>query len=132
MELHLKIAGIILVVLAFIHICFPKYFNWEKELKPLSLINRQMIYVHTFFIALVIFLMGLLCFFYAPDITNTRLGKKLSFGLFIFWAIRLLFQFFVYSPRLWRGKKFETIVHIIFSLLWVYLASLFLLIYLGN
>mgnify|MGYP003529911487 CR=1 FL=1 len=130
MELHLKIIGILLIVLAFIHVIFPKYFNWKKELASLSLINNQMMYVHTFFVAITVFLMGLLCFFCAEDITTTRLGKQLSLGLFVFWGLRLLFQFFVYSSKLWKGKSFETAMHIIFSLLWIYLTTIFLLIYL--
>lgn len=132
MELHLKIIGLLLIGLAIVHIIFPDYFNWKKELKSLSLINIQMMYVHTFFVAVIVFLMGLLCFFCAYDIINTQLGKSLSLGLFIFWGLRLLFQFFVYSPKLWKGKKFETIMHIAFSLLWIYLTTIFLFIYLGN
>lgn len=132
MELHLKIIGILLIVLAFIHVIFPKYFNWEKELASLSLINNQMMYVHTFFVAITVFLIGLLCFFCADDITTTRLGRQLSLGLFVFWGLRLLFQFFVYSPKLWKGKSFETAMHIVFSLLWVYLTAIFLLIYLAK
>jgi hypothetical protein len=120
------------MVLAFFHTFFPKYFNWKKELESLSLINNQMMYVHTFFVAVIVFLMGLLCFFCAADLINTRLGKQLSLGLFIFWGLRLLFQFFVYSPKLWKGKFFETAMHIVFSLLWVYLTAIFLVIYLSK
>lgn len=130
MELHLKIIGLLLIMLAFIHVIFPKYFNWKKELASLSLINNQMMYVHTFFVAITVFLIGLLCFFCADDIPNTRLGKQLSLGLFVFWGLRLLFQFFVYSSKLWKGKAFETTMHIIFSLLWIYLTTIFFLIYL--
>jgi len=61
MELQIKIIGALLVVLAFIHIIFPKYFDWENDLKTLSLINKQIIQVHTFFIALTVLFMGLLC-----------------------------------------------------------------------
>jgi hypothetical protein len=132
MELHLKIIGLLLIGLAIIHVIFPAYFNWKKELKSLSLINIQMMYVHTFFVAFTVFLIGLLCFFCSYDIIHTMLGKQLSLGLFIFWGLRLLFQFFVYSPKLWRGKKFETIMHIAFSILWIYLTAIFLLIYLGK
>jgi len=132
MELHLKIIGIILVMLAAVHIVFPQYFKWRKELQSLSLINIQMMYVHTFFVAFMVFLMGLLCFFCANDIIHTYLGKQLSLGLFIFWGLRLLFQFFVYSPKLWKGKRFETTMHIVFSLLWVYLSTVFLLIFLAK
>jgi hypothetical protein len=49
MEIHFKIIGVLLIALALAHIVFPKYFNWDKELKSLSLINRQMMTVHTFF-----------------------------------------------------------------------------------
>jgi hypothetical protein len=69
--------------------------------------------------------MGLLCFTSANELTNTALGKRISLGLGIFWTIRLFFQFFVYSPKLWRGKVFETIVHILFSLFWIYLSIVF-------
>ncbi|MBK6827864.1 MAG: hypothetical protein IPG86_13830 [Chitinophagaceae bacterium] len=129
MEIHLKIIGVLLIVLALIHIVFPKYFNWENELKSLSLINRQMMTVHTFFIALTVFLMGLLCLTSSTEIIETSLGKKISLGLGIFWAIRLIIQFFGYSPELWKGKKFETFMHITFSLLWAYLSIIFLMIY---
>lgn len=85
-------------------------------------------YVHTFFIALMVLLMGVFCISCATDIVNTRLGHRLSMGLFIFWGLRLLFQFFVYSPELWRGKTFETLIHILFSVLWCYFSVVFLMI----
>ena len=59
MELQLKIIGVLLIALALLHAFFPRYFQWKKELSGLKLINRQMMYVHTFFIALAVFLMGL-------------------------------------------------------------------------
>jgi hypothetical protein len=130
MELQLKITGILLIMLALLHVSFPKYFNWKTELHSASLINRQMMYVHTFFIGIVVFLMGLLCLCSTNDLLTTKLGKQLSFGLFIFWGLRLLFQFFVYSPNLWKGKQFETAMHIVFSLLWAYFTTVFLIIYL--
>lgn len=125
MHLHLKIIGILLIALALVHIVFPKYFNWQKELSSLSLVNRQMITVHTFFIALTILLMGLLCITSTADLIDTNLGKKISFGLGLFWTLRLIIQFFGYSPELWKGKSFETTVHIVFIFLWTYLSVIF-------
>ena len=86
MENHLKIIGYLFVLLAFIHIFFPKYFHWKNELKDLSLINKQMMEVHTFFIALFVFGNGLLNILCASDLVNNPLGKKylldyLFFGL---------------------------------------------------
>lgn len=129
MEIHFKIIGVLLIALSLVHIVFPKYFNWNKELKSLSLINRQMVTVHTFFIALTVFLMGLLCLTSSTELIETNLGKKISLGLGLFWTVRLFIQFFGYSPDLWKGKKFETFMHIIFSLLWTYLSIIFLTTY---
>lgn len=125
MELHFKIIGVLLIGLALIHIPFPKRFNWDEELKSLSLLNRQMMTVHTFFIALTVFLMGLLCLTSANELITTPLGKKISLGLGVFWSIRLFIQFFGYSSELWKGKAFETTMHVVFSLLWMYLSVVF-------
>lgn len=113
------------MLLACIHLVFPGYFKWKEELSSLSLVNKQMMVIHTFFIALMLFLMGLLCFTSSFDLVHTRLGKTITLGLGIFWAIRLYIQFFGYSSKLWKGKKFETAMHILFSILWVYLSTVF-------
>ena len=129
MEVHLKIIGVLLIGMAGIHLIFPRYFNWTEELKSLSLINRQIMTVHTLFIALSVFLMGVLCLTSSHDLVNTDLGKRISFGLGIFWTIRLFTQFFGYSSLLWKGKAFETTIHIFFSLFWAYLSITFVTVY---
>ncbi len=129
MQIHIKIIGFLLIALALVHIIFPRYFNWKKELKSLSLINRQMMTVHTFFIAFTVFLMGLLCLTSSNELIETNLGKKISLGLGIFWTVRLFIQFFGYSKDLWKGKKLETLIHILFSILWVYFSAIFLINY---
>lgn len=129
MEIHIKITGVLLIILALLHLGFPKYFNWDEELKSLSLINSQMMKVHTFFIALTVLLMGILCLTASAELVETNFGKKISLGLGIFWTVRLFIQFFGYSTDLWKGKKFETIMHIVFSMLWTYFSILFLITY---
>lgn len=129
MYFHLKIIGGLLIALASIHVIFPKYFNWHKELQPLSLINKQMMTTHTFFIALTVFLMGLLCLTSSKELIETNLGKKIALGIGVFWTIRLFFQLFIYSSKLWKGKTFETIIHLMFTGFWIYLSTIFLIIY---
>jgi hypothetical protein len=128
MELHLKIIGFVLIVLAIVHGIFPRHFDWKKELSSLSLINKQMMYVHTFFIAVVVFLMGFLCLTSSNELIETSLGKRICLGFGIFWAIRLIIQFFGYSSELWKGKTFETTIHILFIFLWTYLSVIFFII----
>ena len=129
MELNLKIIGLLLIALSLIHTVFPRYFNWAKDLKSLTLINRQIMYVHTMFIGLILFLMGLLCLTSYNEIIETKLGKRLALGFGIFWTIRLVIQLFGYSKKLWQGKKFETTVHLAFILLWSYFSVVYFLIF---
>jgi len=129
MEIHFKIIGVLLILLALVHLTFPKYFNWPEELKTLSLVNRQMMIVHTFFIGLVLVLMGLLCLTSAGELLHSGIGRKICLGLGIFWLTRLYVQFFVYSPELWKRKSFETTIHYAFSILWTYLSVVFLTAY---
>jgi hypothetical protein len=129
MELQLKIVGFLFIALSFTHVIFPKYFYWKNDLKQINLINRQVMYVHTFFIALLVLLMGLLCTTSAQELIETKLGNKISLGLGIFWGIRLIVQFFGYSSTHWKGKRFETIVHVLLILLWAYLAMVFFYTY---
>ena len=131
MDLHLKIIGIVFILLAFLHLGFPRRFRWKGELSLVSDINKEMMYIHTLFIALMILLMGLLCLTSSVELTTTTFGKKISLGLGIFWGTRLFIQFFGYSSSLWRGKTFETIVHIMFAGLWLYVSGVFLKIYFG-
>lgn len=132
MYIHLKIIGTLLIALALLHFIFPKYFKWETELKALSLINKQMMVIHTFFVAFTVFLMGLLCVIQTSELMNTSLGKTISIGFGIFWFMRLVIQFFGYSSQLWKGKTFETIIHIAFSCFWVYLTTVFFTIGFSN
>ncbi|KJD31620.1 hypothetical protein PK35_14015 [Tamlana nanhaiensis] len=125
MAIYIKIIGYIFIILSIIHLGFPKYFNWQNELSSLSLMNRQMMKTHTFFIALTVFLMGVLCITATYELTETLFGKKIMLGLGVFWSTRLFFQFFVYSKKLWRGKLFETIIHIVFSMFWLFSSAVF-------
>jgi hypothetical protein len=125
MKAWIELNGLLLLALALLHAIFPRHFRWREETRPLSLLTRQILYVHTFFIALTVGLTGLLCLSSADDLLTTHLGLKLSAGLCLFWLCRLLVQFFGYSAELWRGKRFETAVHITFSLLWLNLTACF-------
>jgi len=125
MGLHLKIIGVLLIILGLMHVVFPKRFNWKKELSQLSLINRQMFQVHVFFIALFVLLVGLMNVFLTEDLLTTKLGKWICRGLGFFWGIRSLIQWFGYSSKIWKGKFFETTMHLLFSFFWVYMSVIY-------
>lgn len=124
--MQIQISGVMMIILSIMHIFFPKYFKWKEELGRLSLINKQMMQAHTFFIALLLLLLGILCITSYHDLTHTQLGKKLCLGIGLFWAIRFIYQIVGYSSILWEKKRFETSVHLIFLFIWSFLSYTFL------
>ncbi len=126
LALHLKLAGALLLLLASAHLFFPRYFGWKEDLAKLSLLNRQMFYVHCFFIVLVLVLFGMLSLFCAAALLSPGpLPKAVLTGFVLFWSARLFIQFFVYDSRLWKGQTFNTGIHIFFSVLWAYYVAVY-------
>jgi hypothetical protein len=37
----------------------------------------------------------------------------------------MLMQWFFYSPAIWRGHRFNTVMHAVFSITWVYVTATF-------
>jgi Mn2+/Fe2+ NRAMP family transporter len=76
--------------------------------------------------------MGALCLTSSKEIIATGLGNKLCLGFAIFWTMRLFIQFFGYSSELWKGKRFERAIHILFSFIWLYFSVVFFYLYFSN
>ncbi len=123
---HLRLAGGLLIFLAAMHLFLPRRFHWREELGRLSLFNRQVFYVHTFFICLVLVMMGALSAFAADSLMQpTHLGCLVLGAFAVFWLIRLAVQLFVFDPRLWRGQRFNTAMHCLLTLLWTYFTTVY-------
>jgi hypothetical protein len=126
LELALRLAGALQIALAAMHVVFPNRFDWKEELARLSLLNRQMFLVHTVFICVVLVLVGSLSLL-APHalLEPTPLSRLVLGGIAAFWGLRLVVQLFVYDTRLWRGNRFNTLVHVVFCVLWAYLVAVY-------
>lgn len=123
---QLKLTGATLIFLGVSHAFFDKRFGWREETARLSLLNRQIFYVHNFFIALTCVLMGAISLFGTRALLEPTLaGSWICGGFAIFWACRLVCQFFVYDASLWRGKVFETTIHWLFAAVWTYYTAIF-------
>ena len=123
--LALEVAGGVQIALALVHVVFPRYFRWREELPRLSLVNAETMRVHTLFVALVVFGIGVLSLGYGFGIAGTAFGQVFAKAVAVFWGVRLVVQFWGYSAELWRGKRFETAVHVVFTVLWTALTALY-------
>jgi hypothetical protein len=123
---HLRVAGATLIFLALLHAAFPRRFKWHEETARLSPLNRQMFFVHSFFIAVTLALFGVLSFVIAGSLAApSAVSRTVLGGFVVFWLLRLLTQLFVYDASLWRGDRFNTAVHVLLAAFWTYLVSVY-------
>lgn len=121
---HLRVVGLIMAVLVVVNLFVPGRLRWGEELARVSLVNRQIFQVHTAFIVLILAMFAVLLLTSADALLEpTRLSRLILGGLTIFWGVRLLTQFFYYSPGIWRGDRFNTAMHGIFSVAWIYVTG---------
>jgi hypothetical protein len=126
LAIHLRVVGILLVLLGLSHAFFSRYFGWERELAEVSLLTRQIFFVHSFFIALGVVLGGAGSFLCADALLRPgSLSRTLLAAMTVFWLCRLLAQFFAYDTLIWKGDRFRTLMHAGFSALWIYVTAVY-------
>jgi hypothetical protein len=123
---HLRFIGVLMAALVAVNFFVPGRFHWREEMARLSLVNRQIFQAHTVFIMLTIAMFSVLLLTAAETLLEpTRLSRLILGGLTIFWGVRMLMQWFFYSPAIWRGHRFNTVMHGVFSVAWVYVTAVF-------
>lgn len=126
LEWPLRVAGAGLLLLTLLHVPIARELKWKEEGRRLSPTNESVFHVHTFFVCLVLLMMGLPSLL-APKalLQPSELGKWTAVSWSVFWLIRLYCQWFVYRSHLWKGKIRETLIHYWFTIVWIYLATLY-------
>jgi len=123
---HLRIVGLVMAGLVIVNVFVPRRFHWREELARLSLLNRQIFEAHAIFLVLTLALFSALLLTSSDALLEpTRLSRAILIGLTIFWTLRMVMQWAFYSPAIWRGHRFNTTMHYVFSVLWIYVATVF-------
>jgi len=123
---HLRAVGVVMALLVGVNLVVPVRYRWRDETARLSLLNRQIFQAHAVFLILTLALFSVLLLIYADALVEpTRLSRAMLGGLTIFWGLRMLMQWCFYSPAIWRGDRFNTAVHWLFSATWVYVTGVF-------
>jgi len=121
---NVRVVGMLLILLGLSHMFFNRYFGWGRELASVSLLTRKVFFVHTFFIGLGVVMAGAGSLFYASALLEPgALSRAILAAMVVFWLCRLLAQWFAYDAAIWRGDRFRTAMHVVFSALWVYVTA---------
>jgi hypothetical protein len=126
LRMHLEIAGALLMALGLAHALLGRYLGWTRDIAVVPIFTRQVFHVHTFFIGLFVALAGACSFFYAGALLEPGpLSSALLLGMTFVWICRLVCQWFVYDVAIWRGNRFRTVMHVAFSVFWIYTVATF-------
>jgi hypothetical protein len=100
MELLILIGGILHFGILCASALVPRVLNWKTSLKNLDALSRQLIWVHGVFIVLVIIGFGLLSLLFAAELaTGSALARGVCLFISLFWAARLVVQFFIFDAK---------------------------------
>ena len=125
---QLRVVGILMALLVVVNMVVPRQLNWREEMRLLSLLNRQIFQVHSIFIVLTLALFSALLLTSGDALLEpTRLSRAVLIGLTIFWSVRMVMQWSFYSPEIWRGDRFRTVMHYLFSAAWIYITTVFVM-----
>jgi len=112
--------------LVVVNVFVPRRFHWREEMARLSLLNRQIFQAHAIFLVLTLALISALLLTCGDTLLEpTRLSRAVMIGLTIFWTLRMLMQWGFYSADIWRGHRFNTVMHYAFSTIWIYVTAIF-------
>ncbi|HXW43887.1 MAG TPA: hypothetical protein VEL03_03815 [Streptosporangiaceae bacterium] len=123
LTLNLALAGVLLVGLGVLHVALPALLRWDRELAAASPLNREVSYVHCFFVGLTCLMWGLLALTGTSQLLRPGpVTRLVLIGAVAFWASRLVIQVVIFNrharrSRGWLGLSAAGTV------LWLYLTA---------
>lgn len=123
LTLNLTVTGVLLVGLGALHIALPAVLGWHRELAGASPLNREVSYVHCYFIGLACVLWGLLPL--TADsllLQPSKITRLVLIGAVVFWASRLIIQLAVFNRHA-RQSVAWLALSTVGTMLWLYLTT---------
>lgn len=94
----LRVLGVVHLLIAGGNCLLPWIFDYRNRgVSTWNPLLRQVFFVHTFYIILVLTLIGLLCLVFPSDLVGTIMGRSICGGLTVFWGIRVGLHFAYYD-----------------------------------
>jgi hypothetical protein len=123
MNLHtlILLSGVLHFGILIASAAVPQVLDWKGELRKLDGLSRQLIWVHGLFIVLTIVGFGVLTFCFSFELANgTPLARGVCGFIALFWAVRLLIQFFVFDAKPFLTSAFLKIGYNGLTLVFLY------------
>jgi len=122
----IQFAGIILLCITLANFFAPKKMRWTVNLEKTEPVFRQVFIIHCVFLLGGVVAMALLCLLAPEWLFIDGLGRALAGFMALFWGARVLVQIFYYEKSI---KRQFPCFNIIFTVAFIYLATLFTAIF---
>jgi len=100
LELLIFVGGILHFGILIASALVPQVLDWKESLGKLDGLTRQLVWVHGLFIVLVIIGFGVISMLFASELAaGTPLARAVCLFIALFWAARLVVQFFVFDAK---------------------------------
>ena len=101
----------------------PQVLDWRGELRKLDRLTQQIVWVHGVFIVLTIVGFGALTIGFSDELASgSRLARAVCAFIGLFWAARLLVQWFVFDARPFLTSTFLKFGYHALTLVFIYQA----------
>ena len=98
-EKLLLIGTIFHVVFALFHLLFWKLFDWVKDLKKLSHINKSVMQILNLRLIFVFLVFAYISYFNASEMLSSKLGLTMTISIALFWGFRSLEQIIYFGVK---------------------------------
>jgi hypothetical protein len=92
LEILVTLGGIFNIVFVIFHLFFWKIFNWKRDLKSLSFINRQVMQVLNLCLTFAFLIFAYVSLCHTVELLGTELGHSILALIGLFWFLRALEQ----------------------------------------
>jgi cytochrome c oxidase assembly factor CtaG len=100
MESLIVAGGIYNILLVIFHLFFWRIFNWDKDLRKLTPVNRGIMQVINLCLILVFIIFAYISLAHTYELLNTKLGHTMLWFMAIFWFARAIEQFVFFKLNL--------------------------------
>jgi len=104
MEILIKAGGVYTIGLVVFHLMFWRIFDWDRELRKLSFINRATMQVLNISLMLVFVIFSYISLVHSIALLTSSLGQALLMLMTLFWLARAIQQilfFKLHHPASW-------------------------------
>jgi hypothetical protein len=122
MDIYLRIAGALLLLIAVAGACAPWVLAYGENNRRVDPIVREIFYIHNVYMTLFVLAFAIPCLTYPCELAGTPLGRFFCGFLGFAWSLRLAIQLWYHNTEI---KRAYPAMNVLFSTTFLYLGVVF-------